>query len=158
MRTLTNWSKVVAFAAVAAAVLAAGPPALAQGNTTFSIVNNAPMSIYYVYVSPASSGYWGGDWLGDDVVLSGDRYRVRPGSAAGCFYDVKVVYSSGEYEARYDQNLCTISEIVFTGRWRRISTSIDGVPPSTGAIRSAYLTPGHDAGWESDPLGAAVVF
>ena len=127
MTRFTIRRRVLQLAAVAALVFATAAPALAR-NTAFSIVNNSAQSIWHVYVSPDFFTEWGADWLGRDVIMPGERRQIAPGNADGCFYDVRVVYRNGEVETRYDQNLCAISEMVFTGsRARRINTSFDAV-------------------------------
>lgn len=127
MTRFTVCRRLFQLAAVAVLVAATAAPALAR-NTAFSIVNNSPQSILYVYVSPDFLTEWGYDWLGRDIIMPGERRHIAPGIDNGCVYDVRVVYQNGAVETRYNQNLCAISEMVFTGsRARRINTAFDAV-------------------------------
>ncbi len=38
----------------------------------FEITNDTGYDIYFVYISYSSEDDWGGDWLGDDVLLDGE--------------------------------------------------------------------------------------
>jgi hypothetical protein len=41
--------------------LVAAPPAAAQSDPSFFVVNNSPQSIVYIYVSASSANKWGQD-------------------------------------------------------------------------------------------------
>lgn len=90
-----------------------GPAAI---DTAIEIVNASPLMIHYLYLSPTGSSEWGRDWLGADTGLAaGTRGSVNPGREAGCNYDLRVIYENTHTEERRNQNLCAISEVVFSG-------------------------------------------
>jgi|GEM_PF-591267 len=67
-----------------------------EGDIRFTIVNRSGQDIWYVYISPVESDYWGSDWLGTDILPNGQSYD---------FY-----VSAGNYDLRVDdsdQNIIT---------------------------------------------------
>ena len=88
----------------------------AEIDTTIDVVNASSLMIHYLHISPAGSKEWGRDWLGTDTGLApGTRGPVNPGREAGCQYDLRVIYENKQTEERRNQNLCAISEVVFSG-------------------------------------------
>jgi hypothetical protein len=48
-----------------------------SSDASVRIVNNSGYTVYYVYISPTSSGTWGSDWLGTTTTISdGSSYTV----------------------------------------------------------------------------------
>ncbi|MBN1315301.1 MAG: PDZ domain-containing protein, partial [Anaerolineales bacterium] len=45
-----------------------------MGEATLSVINLTDDSIWYIYISPSGADSWGEDWLGGDVLMSGDTY------------------------------------------------------------------------------------
>jgi S1-C subfamily serine protease len=91
------------------------PEASGAVDTRFDIVNRTSHAILHVYVSASSAEQWGEDRLGSAVLPAGGRFRVDPGPANGCIYDVRVAFANMEAEERRQQNLCAISELAFDG-------------------------------------------
>ena len=60
--------------------------------------NESDRTIRYLYVSPSTSGYWGNDLLGSDVLYPGDSEDISV-----CFnsdddnYDFRAVFNDGSY-------------------------------------------------------------
>jgi serine protease Do len=97
----------------------------AEIDTAIDIVNGSPLMIHFLYISPTGSTDWGRDWLGADTAMKpGARGPVNPGRDAGCHYDLRVIYENKETEERRNQNLCEITEVVFSG-----GTPAAGTPP-----------------------------
>ena len=122
---------------------ATGGAAPGNINTTFEVVNGSSEVIYFLYVSSASAGNWGRDWLNSDVLRPGGRFRVAPGAASGCVYDVRVVFGDERSEERRSQDLCRIEEIVFKGP---TGGAARGTPPPAAPRGGAGNAPGGNAG------------
>ena len=79
-----------------------GAVSSASSQTTFTVVNNSSVSIYYIYVSPGDDMSWGEDVLDIDVLAPGEQCEVRldPG-----VWDIKCVSESGQELIFWDQNI-----------------------------------------------------
>jgi len=85
-------------------------------DTAIEVVNATTLMIHYLHISPTGANEWGRDWLGADTGLApGTRGKVNPGRDAGCNYDLRVIYENKQIEEKRNQNLCAVSEIVFSG-------------------------------------------
>ena len=68
---------------------------------TIIIENESDWDIHFLYLSPSASDEWGPDQLGDDVIISGSRYKLK---GVGCnTYDVLIVDE--------DSDECILSQI-----------------------------------------------
>ena len=103
-------------------------PALPQTSTTFFVVNRSSINIIEIYASPASSDNWGRNWIVNNVVRTNEQARIEPGNAAGCVYDVRVVYADKQTEDRRNQNVCQINQMVFAGGGAGGGTAGSGAP------------------------------
>ena len=77
-----------------AAVL--GPVAVRAGayDSVVTIVNNSLWDIHHLYLSSTSDSEWGPDQLGDEVIGSGERFKLR---GVPCDdYDVRIVDEDGD--------------------------------------------------------------
>ena len=107
--------------------------ATADIDTAIEIVNASPLMIHFLYISPTGSKDWGRDWLGADTGMrAGTRGKVNPGKDAGCNFDLRVVYENKQTEERRNQNLCELTEVVFSGATTASAASADPVPVSYG--------------------------
>ena len=85
-------------------------------DTKIDVVNTSSLAIHFLNVSPTGSNDWGRDWLGADTSLaSGARTTVNPGKDGGCNYDLRVTYENKQTEEKRNQDLCTLTEVVFSG-------------------------------------------
>lgn len=93
------------FAAAALALMAA--PALAQ-DVSYDLSNQTGLTLMEFYSSPASSGEWGGDILGAEVVAPGETGTVTiADGSTECVYDFRSVFEDGsELVEQYD--ICTM--------------------------------------------------
>ena len=84
--------------AVAALALVAGSSATvtrAQSGNSITVDNLSGYGLYHIYLSPASSNYWGPDQLGRLVLESG--YHVTlPQTFFSGMYDLKLVDEDGD--------------------------------------------------------------
>ena len=45
-----------------------------SGDASLTVYNDTDEAVWFINISPSTSDSWGDDWLGDDVILSGDYY------------------------------------------------------------------------------------
>lgn len=81
----------------------------------FTFENNSDSTILSVYVSPATSRWWGSDVLGDEVLPPGYRMPIRFNSyfVYTCYYDVKVVTDDVQSSYTWNMDLCATSIVHF---------------------------------------------
>ena len=80
------------------------------------LVNNRTSTpIYYIYVSPSSSDYWGPDRLGTQVLMPGDT-GVFPVANNDCVVDVKLVDQDGDSHVTWGLNACTSATVNYVTR------------------------------------------
>jgi serine protease Do len=141
------------------------PAAAQSGDPSFEVINRAPVTIRNIYVSSVDAGNWGNDWLPSNQVLpSGQKFRVSPPRGT-CMFDVRVVYTNEQSEERRRQNLCQISEIVFTGPSGSASApaspstanaDFDLVNRSSKTITQLFLSRPESNSWGQDRLPGTV--
>ena len=78
------------------------------------VSNYSNRDIFYLYVSPESSGDWEEDVLGEDVLLAGDDITINLYGYDECLFDIKAVYDNEETEISWDVNVC-IEDVEFYG-------------------------------------------
>jgi hypothetical protein len=80
----------------------------------FTLHNNSSIDIYYVYVSPSSSNFWGDDVLGEDVLPSGNQVDITfDDPRTTCVWDVKAVANDGSEGYVYKVDLCSVTDVYF---------------------------------------------
>ncbi|MEL6383528.1 MAG: hypothetical protein AAFQ89_13970 [Cyanobacteria bacterium J06626_18] len=107
---------VFSFRTVAAAIACAIPTAMVGAQAAlaeaiqFTLINDSSQEVYYLYVSPSASEFWGEDLLGDTVIASGasEEIIIDDGSDT-CMYDLLAVSDSGDEVEEYELDLCEIS-------------------------------------------------
>lgn len=87
-------------------------------DTTVVLWNQARESIFAIHLSPVSSDKWGPDLLGKDVLISGDKFTLKPPSSQGCHYDVRVEFESGKSQEKRNQDFCELVDLKFDGSGR----------------------------------------
>jgi hypothetical protein len=71
----------------------AGAPEPPPSSATLRVANASSIRIWYLYVSPSSSGEWGPDQLGSQILDPGEVATIR-NVPCGHSYDLKVEGSS----------------------------------------------------------------
>jgi hypothetical protein len=152
-------------AAWVAASLALAAPAAAQSNDpSFNLANRTGQTINEIYVSPASQNTWGRDWLGNNVLPSGQTFPVRL-PVGECVYDIRVVYQGGGAEERRQVNTCNLTEVAFGGgaaqqqpqQQEARNPSFNLVNNSGRTINELYVSAASDNQWGQDRLGQNVL-
>jgi hypothetical protein len=96
-----------------ALLVATATSAWADGRD-FTLHNNSSVDIYYVYVSPATSNFWGDDVLGADVLPSGDKVDITfDDPRTTCVWDIKAVAHDSSDGYVYGVDLCSVSDVYF---------------------------------------------
>jgi len=90
---------------------AARPPAAAQGNPSFNLVNQSGRRIEQFYASPSSAQGWGSDRLGDNTISAGQTFAVRL-PLGECSYDLRWVFQGGAAQERRNVNTCSVNNYV----------------------------------------------
>jgi hypothetical protein len=82
----------------------------------FVLENDSYQTILSVYVSPASSDWWGLDVLGDNLLYGGYHTPIRFNANSGdaCHYDIKVITMDFRPTYLWDVNLCDTYVVNFT--------------------------------------------
>ena len=110
-------------------------------DTSVEVVNATTLMIHYLHISPTGANEWGRDWLGADTGLApGTRGKVNPGREAGCNYDLRVIYENKQTEEKRNQNLCELSEVVFTGNAAAAGGNADPRPATRSFGTGFFVT------------------
>lgn len=80
------------------------------------ILNEGPVEVMELYLSPTNNTHWGDDRLGQHTLPRRYRYETRLDQSEGCRFDIRVVFRSGAAEERRDQDLCEKPELRFSRR------------------------------------------
>ena len=76
-------------------------------------VNLRSESIFHVYGSPSSSNSWGSDYLGSQVIPSGESAIIDFDDGTGaCFFDIKVVLKGGGERYKRVFNVCENERLI----------------------------------------------
>ena len=99
--------------ALPAALALLAAPALAQ-DVSYDLVNDTGLTLMEFYSSPASSGEWGGDILGANVIAPGESGTVSISDPAGeCAYDFRSVFEDGS-ELVETHDICSMASYTLT--------------------------------------------
>jgi len=90
-------------------------PATASEQRPVIITNHASLPIQELYVSPSTSGEWGEDLLGHQMIDPGAQASVAHDSV--CIADLRVVFTNLAGEDRRQIDICVHSEIVIEPGW-----------------------------------------
>ena len=86
------------------------PPGGGGGNPSFNLVNNSGRVVRELFASLTTDRNWGPNRLGAATIAHGAFFAVRLPQGE-CFYDLRVVYDSGEPQERRRVNLCEITNL-----------------------------------------------
>ncbi len=115
-----------------------------------TLANASARPIQQVFVSPADSGDWGADLLGDSLSVADKADVTYRGT---CIADLRVVFDNRSAEERRGLDLCAMGGVVIQPGWTTADTLT--VPPGAGgetvklmvvnhaghAVRQLYLFP-----------------
>jgi hypothetical protein len=78
-------------------------------NRAVTVVDEASLPIYHLYVSNVDQDEWGPDQLGIFQTIDPNRYRVfdMDDGSGHCLYDIQAVLSDGRKATTRNFNVCT---------------------------------------------------
>jgi hypothetical protein len=131
-----------------------------QNNSLIKINNKTGFVIYYVYIKPSSSGSWGPDYLGEDVLPDNRTLTVRtppfPENAGQC--DIRIIDEDGDTYTKRNVRLSRNQTVEFT--LRDIDTGDSDNMPSVTIVNKTgytvyfvYISPATEREWGEDMLG-----
>jgi S1-C subfamily serine protease len=101
----------------------------ATGDPSFALVNRSGRTINEAFASLASDSNWGQDRLGANTVLpNGQRFQIDLPQGP-CQWDLAVVYDDGRREEKRNQDLCSVTEVVFDAAQARAQNPGQTQPP-----------------------------
>jgi hypothetical protein len=85
----------------------------AASAASFLLVNQGDHTVYHLYVSRHSTGDWGPDILGEDVLSPGYQTTISfpDDSFDTCYWDIGVVYEDGHTATDMDEDLCSTGTV-----------------------------------------------
>ena len=90
---------------VALALLVCLPAfAAPKKKATIKVVNQSKWEIHHLYLSSTSDKHWGDDQLGDDVIATGQSFKLTHIDCDD--YDIKIVDEDGDECVVEEVNLC----------------------------------------------------
>ncbi|MCX7326553.1 MAG: hypothetical protein NTZ14_19535 [Hyphomicrobiales bacterium] len=96
-----------------ALLLAAGAaPAMAQCDTSFTLVNRSGATVQEFYFGSSAQREWGADQLGTSVLVNGQSMRFRARNAGA--NDFRIVWANGDRAELMRVDICVTSEIIAT--------------------------------------------
>lgn len=124
-----------------------------------TITNSSDCDIFYLYVSPESSGDWEEDVLDEDVLLAGESIKINLYGYEECLFDIKAVYATDDEEIDMGVNVC-LEDVNFYGY--DVDCYIDGLyvdilNNTSVDIWYLYMSPQSSDSWEEDVLGEDVL-
>ncbi len=112
------------------------PAGLNAGAHPVVIVNEAARPIQQVLISPADSGDWGDDLLGQHSLSTGERTTLT--YHGSCLADVRIVYDNRSAEERRNVDVCTLHGVDIRPGW----TTLDLLAPLPSSRRGPLPSPG----------------
>jgi len=113
MRRRRTVSSYASYLVLAGMLCAAAVSTAFAGSQDFTLVNRTGFQIRRVFLSPHRSAEWGEDVLGRDVLVDGERVRIRFGRRArAAHWDLKIVERSGKSFTWDNLNLLEIDEVI----------------------------------------------
>lgn len=132
-----------------------------QAERSFTLTNNAPRTIFELYVFPDGAAAPGPDRLGADVLPAGRNYTVRLGRVAGCVFTIRAIYDNRQTEEQRGVNLCQTQQVAFTGQGLPVEAgperTAEIVNGADRTIMQVYVSPTTSQTWLEDRLGADVL-
>ncbi len=130
----------------------ATPKEISQSDTaSLALTNESGSEIWYVYLSPVDAEEWGDDWLGGDMIATGETYEIK--GIPGGTYDIRI-------EDRDRRLIESAWEVTLEGKtpWVVASqTSLEIVNTSDEVIAYLYISPVDSTSWGEDWLKEAVI-
>jgi hypothetical protein len=116
MSIKSNLVRGAAVAVAALTVLAASATSAAAADRRVVVVNSTEHTLVRLYASNTNDPNYHNDLLGSYVMRPGASTTMDFDDGTGsCWFDVKGVFSDGDKVERHNFNVCTETEMRFTG-------------------------------------------
>ena len=106
---------IIAGSILCALQAATGPPAAAFDQWV-ELTNNTRMTIVEIYISRVGAQLWDIDLLGTDYLVPASSVWTSIDDAAGCRFDIKIVFDDGTTQIRRNVNVCGVEKFVISYR------------------------------------------
>jgi len=94
---------------------ATGPPASALDQWV-QLTNTTRMTIVEIYISHVGAQLWDIDLLGTDFLAPVSSVWTSIDDAAGCRFDIKIVFDDGTTQIRRNVNVCGLEKLAISFR------------------------------------------
>ena len=148
-----------------------------RSGSSINIANRTGYTIYYIYVSPATSDSWGTDRLGSNVLMTGRSFQVSSlDLSPRNLYDILIIDEDSDTYTFYDISLSPNQTIEITlddldDRNTTTSGRINASPTTFAAsndfvtivnntgytIYFVHISPSSSTSWGQDLLGSDVL-
>ena len=139
-------------------VWSVSPPAPVQ-NRVMTIENASSDTLTEFYASSETQTSWGRDWLGRNVIYSGQNTQFDFDDGSGsCIWDMKAIFGDGSETVWNQVNVCVESVWSVTppapvqNRWMTIENA------SNTALTELYAANATLTTWGNDWLGSGVIY
>ena len=100
--------KSLGFLALSLALTTTLPASTAGKKSDVTVVNKSAWEIHHLYLSAADQNEWGPDQLGEEVIGTGDSFKIM---GVPCDqYDVRLVDEDGDECMVFDVDICGSNE------------------------------------------------
>ena len=112
--------KIATYPIIAGSILCAlqaatGPPASALDQWV-QLTNHTRMAIVEIYISHVGAQLWDIDLLGTDFLAPVSSVWTSIDDAAGCRFDIKIVFDDGTTQIRRNVNVCGLEKLAISFR------------------------------------------
>jgi hypothetical protein len=80
------------------------------------LTNNTPMTIVEIYISRVGAQLWNIDLLGAEFLAPVSSVWTSINDAAGCRFDIKIVFDDGTAQIRRNVNVCGLEKYAISFR------------------------------------------
>ena len=106
---------IIAGSILCALQAATGPPASALDQWV-QLTNNTRMTIVEIYISHVGAQLWDIDLLGAEFLAPVSSVWTSIDDAAGCRFDIKIVFDDGTTQIRRNVNVCGLEKYAISFR------------------------------------------
>lgn len=111
---LNSQHKIGIFISCLATTTTLNMPIASASPLDFRLHNHTGAVIVGIYVSDSRIDNWEENLLNGDALGPDQDVSINfNGSANWCLFDIKAVFSDGDYAEKYDVNLCQITDFYF---------------------------------------------
>ncbi|MGG5888832.1 hypothetical protein ACLF3G_16970 [Falsiroseomonas sp. HC035] len=124
-----------------------------------AVGNNSDTVLRELYASTSgTSGAWGPDRLGSEVIPANGAFRMRI-RTRDCTFDIRAVFADDREEVKARVDLCAERGVVFdrSGIPRPESRSLVLANRHLATVAQVYVSSSSDADWGPDRLGAELL-